>query len=187
MSVSFVVTLYLNTPPCFVCMDYKWAPMKACAQNTYPLYEYVNVFLSGCILVVNARYLWRNSANNPAVCCDWKIDFFFDVVAFVKLPDQKFMRCCINMTLWGRDFSHTRPVRPRGHRTCYTVGTGSFPGVERPRRGVDHPPQSSAKVNERVELYFCSFSSGPLWPVLGWTLNMISSIRRGKFQSKTQL
>ena len=22
----------------------------------------------------------------------------------------------------------------------YTMGTGSFPGVKRPRRGVDHPP-----------------------------------------------
>jgi hypothetical protein len=33
------------------------------------------------------------------------------------------------------------------------MGTGSFPGVKRPGRGVDHPPQSSAEVKERVELY----------------------------------
>jgi len=26
----------------------------------------------------------------------------------------------------------------------YTVGIGSFPGVKRPGRGVDHPPPSSA-------------------------------------------
>jgi hypothetical protein len=32
------------------------------------------------------------------------------------------------------------------------VGTGSFPGVKRPGRGVDHPPPSSAEVKERVEL-----------------------------------
>jgi hypothetical protein len=31
--------------------------------------------------------------------------------------------------------------------------TGSFPGVKRPGRGVDHPPASSAEVEERVELY----------------------------------
>jgi hypothetical protein len=35
----------------------------------------------------------------------------------------------------------------------------SFPGVKRPGRGVDHPPQSSAEVKERVELYLCS----PFW------------------------
>jgi hypothetical protein len=27
-----------------------------------------------------------------------------------------------------------------------TMGTGSFPGVKRPGRGADHPPLSSAKV-----------------------------------------
>jgi hypothetical protein len=32
----------------------------------------------------------------------------------------------------------------------------SFPGVKRPGRGVDHPPQSSAEVEERVEIYRCS-------------------------------
>jgi hypothetical protein len=46
------------------------------------------------------------------------------------------------------------------------MGTGSFPGVERPGRGVDHPPTSSGDVKERVELYLY-FPSGPPWPVLG--------------------
>jgi hypothetical protein len=36
------------------------------------------------------------------------------------------------------------------------MGTGSFPVVKRPGRGVDHPPPSSAEVNERVELYLYS-------------------------------
>ena len=35
----------------------------------------------------------------------------------------------------------------------YTMGTGSFPGVKRPGRGVQHPPPSSAKVKEKVEQY----------------------------------
>jgi hypothetical protein len=46
------------------------------------------------------------------------------------------------------------------------MDTGSFPGVKRPGRGVDHPPPSSAEVKERVELYLYS----PSWPVLGRTL-----------------
>jgi len=40
------------------------------------------------------------------------------------------------------------------------------PGVKRQGRGVDHPPQSSAEVKERVELYLYS-PSGPSWYVLG--------------------
>jgi len=37
--------------------------------------------------------------------------------------------------------------------------TGLFLGVKRPRRGVDHPPPSSAEVKEGVQLYLYS----PLW------------------------
>jgi hypothetical protein len=46
----------------------------------------------------------------------------------------------------------------------------SFPEVERPGRGVDHPPPppSSEEVKERIELYMY-FVSGPLWPCLIWT------------------
>jgi len=46
---------------------------------------------------------------------------------------------------------------------------GSFQGVKRAGRGVDHPPPSSAEVNERVELNLYS-PSGPSWPVPGWTI-----------------
>jgi hypothetical protein len=44
------------------------------------------------------------------------------------------------------------------------MGTGSFPGVKRPGRGVENPPPFSADVKERVELNLYS-PSGPLWPV----------------------
>ena len=61
----------------------------------------------------------------------------------------------------GREFPHlSRSVLGP------TVGTGSFPGVKRPGRGVDHPPPSGAKVKERVELYIYT-TSGTLWPVIG--------------------
>ena len=38
------------------------------------------------------------------------------------------------------------------------VQTGSFPEVKRPGPSADHPPQSSAEVKERVELYLYSRS-----------------------------
>ena len=64
----------------------------------------------------------------------------------------------------GARFSAPVQIGPGGHPASYTMGTGSFPWVKRPRRGVDHPPQSSAEVKERVELYSPSWSS---WLVLG--------------------
>ena len=50
-------------------------------------------------------------------------------------------------------FSAPFQTGPGAHPTPYTMGTGSFPGVKRPGRGVDHPPPSNAEVQERVELY----------------------------------
>ena len=35
--------------------------------------------------------------------------------------------------------------------------TGSFPGVKRPGRGVDHPPPTSGEVKDGVELYLWAF------------------------------
>jgi len=55
------------------------------------------------------------------------------------------------------------------HPASYTMGTGSFLGVKRPGRGIDHPPLSSAEVKERVQPYLYS-PSGPSWPVLGCPL-----------------
>ena len=55
------------------------------------------------------------------------------------------------------------PVEPRSsapvqtvseaHPASYTMGIGSLPGVKWPGCGNDHPPPSSVKVKQRVELY----------------------------------
>jgi hypothetical protein len=58
---------------------------------------------------------------------------------------------------WGR-FSALVQTGPGAHLASHTMGAGSFPGVKRSGRGVDHPPPSSAEIKERVE---------PSWPVLG--------------------
>ena len=63
-------------------------------------------------------------------------------------------------------FSAPVQTAPEPHPASYTMGTGSFPGVKRPGRDVDHPPPSRARDEGRVELYICS-PSGPSWPVVG--------------------
>jgi hypothetical protein len=57
---------------------------------------------------------------------------------------------------------------PGAHSASYKMGTGSFTGVKRTRRGVDYP-LSRAEVKERVQLYIYS-SFGPSWAILGCTL-----------------
>jgi hypothetical protein len=44
------------------------------------------------------------------------------------------------------------------HPASYTNCIRSFPGIKRQRRGVNHPPLSSAEVKEKAELYFYSLS-----------------------------
>ena len=73
---------------------------------------------------------------------------------------------------WGARFSAPVRTGPGAHPASYTMGTGSFPGVKRPGRGVDHPRPTSADVEGRVELYICSHS-GPSWPVLGRPLPLL--------------
>jgi hypothetical protein len=45
------------------------------------------------------------------------------------------------------------------------TSSGLDPGIKRSKRGANHPPQSSAEVEEKVEIYIYS-PSGPSLPVL---------------------
>jgi len=47
-----------------------------------------------------------------------------------------------------RDFSIPVNTGPGVRPASYTMGTGSFPGVKRPGRGVGHQPTFSAEVKE---------------------------------------
>ena len=49
---------------------------------------------------------------------------------------------------WGARFSSPAQTYPVVHPASYTKGTGSFPGVKRPGRGIDHSPHLSAKLKK---------------------------------------
>jgi hypothetical protein len=72
---------------------------------------------------------------------------------------------------------------PGAHPNSCTTDTGSFLGVKRPGRGINHQPPSSTEVKERVELYLYSLA-GPSWPVLGTTLplSLYLLIPYGRFE-----
>ena len=76
----------------------------------------------------------------------------------------------------GARFASSFQTGPGAHPASYTMGTGSFPWVKRPGRGIDHPPPSSTEVKERLELYLNS-PSGTSWPVLGRPLPLLSYSR----------
>ena len=57
---------------------------------------------------------------------------------------------------WGARFSAPVQTGHGAHPDSCTMDNGSFPGVKRPERGVNHPPLSSAEVKDRVQLYFYS-------------------------------
>ena len=69
----------------------------------------------------------------------------------------------------GARFSAPVQTGPWAHPASYSVGTGSFPEVKRPGRGVNPTPPSSIEVKDRVELYLYS-PSEPSQSVLGRTL-----------------
>jgi hypothetical protein len=71
---------------------------------------------------------------------------------------------------WCQDFPHPSRLVLGPTQPPIQWAPGLFtPMIKWSRRGVNHPPQSSAEVREGLELYLYS-TSGPLWPLLGRTL-----------------
>ena len=62
-------------------------------------------------------------------------------------------------------FSTPVQTGPGVHPASCVMGTGTFLGVKRPGREVDHPP-SSAEVKESAELHLYP-PHGRSWPLLG--------------------
>jgi len=45
-------------------------------------------------------------------------------------------------------FSASIQTGPGDHPASYTMCTGSFPGIKRPGRGVDHPPHLAPRLKK---------------------------------------
>jgi hypothetical protein len=89
------------------------------------------------------------------------------------VPTLEFLACIPSFpkTLWGWHLSGGKIFKtgPGAHSASYTMGIGSFPGVKRTGRGVNHPTLLAPRLKNGVELYLYS-PSGPSWTVIGWTL-----------------
>jgi hypothetical protein len=48
----------------------------------------------------------------------------------------------------GANFSALVQTSPGDHPASYTMGTGYFPGVKRPGRGVEHPPRLAPRLKK---------------------------------------
>jgi len=49
---------------------------------------------------------------------------------------------------WRRDFPNPSRPTPGSRSTYCPMGTGSFPGVRRPGRGVDHAPNLAPRLKK---------------------------------------
>ena len=90
-----------------------------------------------------------------------KIKFILQRLATVRSGDRNPV---------GARFSSPIQTSPGAHPASYTMGTGSFQGVERPGRDVNHPPTPSAEVKERVQLYFHSLLGFTICYLMNFTV-----------------
>ena len=100
--------------------------------------------------------------KNPSLPPINRQGFLFFLTLKTRLP-----------TLKSNTSFNDRPDRPWGPPCLlYNGYRVPFPGVKRPRRGINHTPISSAEVKERVALYMYS-PSEPSCPVPGRTLPLL--------------
>jgi hypothetical protein len=62
----------------------------------------------------------------------------------------------------GGEVFRIRTDRPRAYLASYTVDSGFFPGVNRPGRGVEHPPHLAPRLRKKE-----SYTSTPLSDLRG--------------------
>jgi hypothetical protein len=90
----------------------------------------------------------RHHKSSPSDNALWQFNPVYIFMTYDHLT-----RLATGWTVRGSNPEETRfsaPVQtgPEAQPASYTMGTGSFPGVKRPGRRVDHPPPSSAEVKK---------------------------------------
>jgi hypothetical protein len=111
------------------------------------------------------RYGWKIKTS-PSSVVGYRRDIAFGTGCTVRWSNPG-----------GGEIFRTVHTGSGAHPVSCTMGAGSFPGVKRPGRGVDHPPSSRADVKERVDLYLHS-TSRRSWPVIGWTMGWKLHVHR---------
>ena len=149
--------------------------------------------IQGTLLMSGGTYTFTELKTvNPAydTTCKTKLDnnvFFFNTEFYDHVPMLMGRDSSVGIATrygrdgpaiesrWGARFSAPVQIGPGPYPASHTMGAGSFSGVKRPGRDVDHPPPSSAEVKVRVWLYLYS-RFGPSWPILGKTLLLLMLI-----------
>ena len=117
---------------------------------------------------------WNSSNWNFYICMLWSIKAVLKGWMYTLICSQKgliiasIVSVKLNLRIYSLQNVNSTYIThiTTSRNLLYNGYLVSFPGVKRPGRGVDHPPPSSIKVKERVELYVYS-PSRPSWPVVG--------------------
>jgi len=78
----------------------------------------------------------------------------------------------------GARFSAPVLTGPGAHPASYTMHTGSFPGVKRPGRSIDHPPPSAPRLKKEY-----SYTSIPPMGLCGLVLGELKLYKLGDTHS----
>jgi hypothetical protein len=107
------------------------------------------------LLLTRAQGLWLTlySSRAAALRFSWNL-IVFSVVSrsamdrSVGIATRYELDCPGIESRWGARFSAPVQTGPGSHPASYTVGTGSFPGVKRPGRGVTTHPHLAPRLRK---------------------------------------
>jgi hypothetical protein len=119
---------------------------KACSNKNAPHTHYYTKALisSGSSIVYKhelRRYLFSESVTLPGF---WLVIYYITPVNYFFHTHDR-AQSGDRILVEARIFAHVQ-TGPGAHSTSCRVGTGSFPGVNRPRRGAEYQTPSSAEV-----------------------------------------